>query len=302
VTNAPVIEREGEGGTIFLIAKTMHFTELGQQVFQYKLHALNILTVKDRRPPVLIEAAVQNAAGRVLDFDPQINLNRPGLLLQEGVLYIAFGSHGDKGDFYGWIMAYSARTLSRVAIYNTAPDWGQGGVWQSGTGLASDDEGNVYAVVGNGATENANLAKHPPNPRPAVVESPVYGNALLKLELVKPRRGPARLQTVDWFTASDVFELNNDDTDFISGPVLFEALGKQGELLKLLLGGGKDGKFYLVNRDNLGQWMAGNNTNTLQAEKLCTFHIHGHPSYGERRTVRSGRLSGAKRTFLKCLP
>ncbi|HMF06997.1 MAG TPA: hypothetical protein VKE72_08320, partial [Methylocella sp.] len=101
VTSTPVIERNGEGGTIFLVAKTMHFTELGQMVFQYKLHALNILTGKERRKPALIEAAMQNAAGQTIDFDPQLNLNRPGLLLQNGVLYIAFGSHGDKGDFYG---------------------------------------------------------------------------------------------------------------------------------------------------------------------------------------------------------
>jgi len=196
-------------------------------------------------------------------------------------------------------MAYNAGTLSRVAIYNTAPDWGQGGVWQSGTGLAGDDEGNVYAVVGNGATENANLAKHPPNLRPAVVESPVYGNALLKLALVKPRRGPGRLQTVDWFTASDVFELNNDDTDFVSGPVLFEAPGKQGEQLKLLLGGGKDGKFYLVNRDNFGRWTADNNTDILQAEKLSTFHIHGAPVVWRKANGEIRAFVWSEKDFLK---
>ena len=292
VTSTPVIERNGEGGTIFLVAKTMHFTELGQMVFQYKLHALNILTGKERRKPALIEAAMQNAAGQTIDFDPQLNLNRPGLLLQDGVLYVAFGSHGDKGDFYGWLMAYSARTLVRLAIYNTAPDWGQGGIWQSGTGLAGDKDGNIYAVVGNGE-------KHPSDQWPQKVKSPVYGNALLKLKLVKPRKGPAKLKVVDWFTASDVFELNSVDSDFIGGPVLFEAPGKNGEGLKLLLGGGKDGKFYLVNRDNLGKWMPGANTAILQADQMCTFHIHGAPVVWRRANGEIRAFVWSEKDFLK---
>jgi hypothetical protein len=299
VTSTPVIEREGEGGTIFLVAKTMDITELGQRVFQYKLHALNILTGKERRKPTLIEAVVQNAAGQTINFDPQLNLNRPGLLLREGVLYIAFGSHGDKGDFYGWVMAYSARTLARIATYNTAPDWGQGGIWQSGTGLAGDNDGNVYAVVGNGASERANNARHPPILRPAAVKSPVYGNALLKLKLVKPRKGPAKLKVVDWFTASDVFELNNVDSDFIGGPVLFEAPGKNGEMLELLLGGGKDGKFYLVDCENLGKWTAGSNTAILQADQLCTFHIHGAPVVWRRANGEIRAFVWSEKDFLK---
>jgi hypothetical protein len=129
VTSTPVIEREGEGGTIFLVAKTMHRTEPGQPPIQHKLHALNILTGKEKRKPVVIDAIVQNAAGQAIKFDPKLNLNRPGLLLQERILYIAFGSQGDQGDYYGWVMAYSAKTLARLAVYNTAPDWGQGGVW-----------------------------------------------------------------------------------------------------------------------------------------------------------------------------
>lgn len=294
VTSTPVIEREGEKGTIFLVAKTMQLVEPGQPPFQHKLYALNILTGKEKRKPVVITAAVQNAAGQTINFNPQLNLNRPGLLLQEGVLYIAFGSQGDRGDYYGWIMAYSAKTLARLAIYNTAPDWGQGGVWQSGTGLAGDDDGYVYAVVGNGVSESPDRA------RPAEVKSPVYGNALLKLKLVKPRKGPATFKIADWFTASDVFDLNNADDDFIGGPVLFEAPGKNGEQQKLLLGGGKDGKFYLVNRDNLGKWTAGTNPAILQTEqKLCKFHIHGAPVVWQRANGEIRAFVWSEKDFLK---
>jgi hypothetical protein len=289
VTSTPVIERKGEGGTIFLVAKTMHFTEQGQKVFEHKLHALDILTGKEKRKPALIDAAVQNAAGQTINFDPKLNLNRPGLLLQEGVLYIAFGSQGDVGDYYGWILAYSAKTLARLAIYNTAPDWGQGGVWQSGTGLAGDTESNVYVVVGNGARSNL---------CPVNVRAPVYGNALLKLQLVKPRKGRARLKVADWFTATDVFTLNNDDNDFIGGPVLFEATREHGDL-KLLLGGGKDGKFYLVNRDDLGKWTPRDNASILQAEQLCAFHIHGAPVVWRKADGEIRAFVWSEKDFLK---
>jgi outer membrane protein assembly factor BamB len=279
VTSTPVIQRDGKGGTIFLVAKSSHFTKGGQRVFQYTLHALNILTGKDVKEPVLIEAAVKNAARKLIELDPQLNLNRPGLLLHAGVIYIAFGSQGDFGEFYGWILAYSAKTLTQIAVYNTAPDWGQGGVWQSGTGLACDAEGFVYAAVGNG--EKAEGRATPVN-----VAAPVYGNALLKLKLEKARKSPAKFQVADWFTASNVFELNENDDDFTGGPVLFEANDKSGKRQKLLLGGGKDGKFYLANRNKLGGWVkpiaAAPGAPTAPVQNPCNFHIHGAPVVWQR--------------------
>jgi hypothetical protein len=107
-------------------------------------------------------ASATNENGSKFAFDAKMQLNRPGLLLHNKVLYIAFGSHADAGPFYGWIMAYDSRTLTQLAVYNAAPDWGQGGIWQSGTGLACDAEGFVYAVVGNGEAPRENLKKKPP--------------------------------------------------------------------------------------------------------------------------------------------
>jgi len=182
ITSTPVIEPVGRGvgrgGTIFVVAKTLE-----NKLFQYKLHALNILNGKDKIPPEQIEATVLNAKRQRLTFSPQFNLNRPGLLLRDGVIYVAFGSQADERPFYGWIMAYDSGTLTQLAVYNTAPDWGEGGVWQSGTGLAADDEGFVYAVVGNGEKSEENRKKG--IDQPSTVTSPVYGNAILKLKLDK---------------------------------------------------------------------------------------------------------------------
>jgi hypothetical protein len=190
-------------------------------------------------------------------------------------------------------MAYDAKMLSQIAVYNTAPDWGEGGVWQSGTGLAGDEEGFVYAVVGNGEKLKNRV-------KPSEVKAPIYGNALLKLKLEKPPKGNARLRTVDWFTASNVFELNESDDDLTGGPVLFEA-GPSDKPLKLLLGGGKDGNFYLANRDNLGKWMpeAGKNGNILQVDKFAKFHIHGAPVVWRRANGEIRAFVWSEKDFLK---
>ena len=148
ITSTPVIERDGKGGgTLYVAAKT-RTVEDGNKSLRYEIHALDILTGRNRAihgKPVVIAASVRNAKRGIVEFDARWHLNRAGLLLLNGVLYMAFGSHGDVGEFYGWIMAYDARTLAQLAVCNTAPDWGQGGIWQSGTGLAGDAEGFVYA-------------------------------------------------------------------------------------------------------------------------------------------------------------
>jgi hypothetical protein len=191
-------------------------------------------------------------------------------------------------------------TLGPLAAYNTSPEWGEAGVWQSGTGLAGDDEGFVYAVVGNGRDEKENGKETPPVKRPSTVANPGYGNALLKLQLVADGNGGRALKCADWFTASDVFELNNDDQDFIGGPVLFDAPRKDGGIVKIILGGGKDGRFYLSDRDRLGQWTAGTNTAVLQADKLCTYHIHGAPVVWRKADGTTRAFVWSEKDFIKC--
>ena len=276
ITGTPAIERTAEGGTIFLAAKSFR-PGLGDASFSYRLHALDIVTGRDRTRSVPIEACVKDRPQ--IKFSPFHNLNRPGLLLQNGVVYLAFGSHDDEGVYYGWVLSYDAATLRQIAAYNTAPDWGEGGIWQSGTGLAGDKDGYVYAVVGNGTKprpeDNADPAKRkPPITPPLPVATPEYGNALLKLELDREKEV---LRVADWYTASDVFDLNQNDTDLIGGPVLFEQTEARKKVRRYVLGGGKDGKFYLADRDKMGHWVAEGTSNILQAQKICNYHIHGAP-------------------------
>lgn len=302
ITSTPVIELDGKGGgTIYVVAKT-RIVERNARVFRYEINALDIRTGKHRSKtggPALIQASVHDARNRVITFGAQLQLNRPGLLLSDGVLYLAFGSHGDQDPFYGWIMAYNARSLRQLAVYNTAPDWGEGGVWQSGTGLAADAEGFVYAVVANGESPSENEKKHPPIRPPNSVDKPVYGNAILKLKLVR-KRGGSELRVADWFTASNTFQLNETDNDLLGGPVLFDVTVAAGASGKMVLAGGKDGNFYLADRTNLGRWMAGENTAIRQIAPLCNFHIHGAPIVWKRSESETVGFVWSEKDFLKC--
>jgi hypothetical protein len=156
-------------------------------------------------------------------------------------------------------------------------------------------------VVGNGESPSTNAAKKPPIPTPPTIQQPLYGNAILKLGLVRERNG-ARFNVVDWFSASNVMDLNEHDTDFVGGPILFEAPDGDRPPRKLILGGGKDGKFYLANRSQLGGWMLGPNTRILQEDQVCTFHIHGAPVVWKNSNGEIAAFVWSEKDYLKKLP
>ena len=111
ITSTPVIDPGT--GTIYLVAKTK---ENGS--FFQRLHALDIATHAEKfGGPVVISATAQ---GRT--FDPLKQHNRPGLLLVNGHVVIAWASHCDNGPYQGWIMSYNAGNLAQEAIFNTEPD------------------------------------------------------------------------------------------------------------------------------------------------------------------------------------
>jgi hypothetical protein len=334
ITSTPAIDLPDGGGRIYLVAKTREVSGGGggvSKTYRQKIHVLDLATgepVAIPNNPMEIKATAQRSDGRTITFDPLFQLNRPGLLLLNGVLYLAFGSHTDIGEFYGWVMAYDAATLEQLAVYNTCPDWGEGGIWQSGCGLASDDLGHVYTVVGNGEKPSTYYTSNrgslvPDVSRRDAITGPAYGNCILKLKLEPPAGvpGPHRLEVQDWYMAPDVLDLNELDTDLMSGPIVFDATGAAG---KLVLGSGKDGRFYLLNRDKLGYWqpLTGGTpshwgvpgaepaamghmmmphgpapsgpmqwvpwkdgqrpTNAVQDDKLCIYHIHGAPVIWKR--------------------
>src|SRR5262249_48990135 len=87
--------------------------------------------------------SVTDASGGRVRFNPLQQMQRPGLLLQGGTLFIAFGSHGDFDPYHGWVFSYDAKTLARRGVFCATPNGAKAGIWQAGEGLVADAAGNV---------------------------------------------------------------------------------------------------------------------------------------------------------------
>jgi outer membrane protein assembly factor BamB len=137
ITSTPVISLEEN--KIYVVAKTS-----GKQL----LHALDLTTGTDGPGS---PAVVGNPG-----FPANSHLNRPGLLLLKGVIYIAFGSHCDDGGYHGWMFGHNARTLMLESTYNTTPSGKQGAIWQSGMAPSTDGT-SIFLTVGNGTSDAMNM-------------------------------------------------------------------------------------------------------------------------------------------------
>jgi hypothetical protein len=247
ITSTPVIDCATY--TMWVVAKTKKVVG-GSTTFHYRLYALDISTGADRVAPVEIGGSVPGASqpndghGHVV-FDPHWHLNRPGLLLLNGVVYVGFGSHCDEhlGSYHGWVFAYDAATLARVGVFATTPNSPSGatsaaGIWQGGIGLAADPEGFVYFTTGNG-----DFTANKPGGQD-------YGDTVLKLT--------SAVSVLDYFTPSDQPTLLANDIDLGSGGVLILPDPPHGaNLPSVLVAAGKDGNILLIDRNNMGKYTPG---------------------------------------------
>jgi len=157
IVGTPVID--AAQSTLYVVSKskTNGTTCTPAASCHQRLHAMNLADGSEKfNGPVDISASVtgigDGSSNGMVAFDALKENQRPALTLLNGVVYVAWASHGDNGPYHGWIIGYSATNLTlQVAKYNSTPDGGLGGIWQSGGGLAADASGNLYCVTGNGA-------------------------------------------------------------------------------------------------------------------------------------------------------
>src|SRR5216683_5015756 len=138
ITSTPVIDLST--GTIYVEAKTKQVVGATTS-YHHHLHALDIASGVERTNRLIAATVSGTGAGSVnsqVAFNDLRQMNRPGLLLHNGVIYIAYASHGDNGPYHGWVLGYNAQTLQQVAVYNTCPNGGQSGIWMSGSAPATD--------------------------------------------------------------------------------------------------------------------------------------------------------------------
>ncbi len=249
ITATPVIDTVS--GTLFVLAKTKEVSGANVNYVQ-RLHALDVATGAEKLGgPVVITASVpgngDGSGGGAVPFNPLREHDRCALLLQNGVVYLSFASHGDNGPYHGWILGYSVTNLQPFGVYNATPNGGLGGFWMSGCGPAVDAAGNIYAVTGNG-TFDANTG------------GADFGDTFVKLT-----PSGSKLTVTDWFTPFNQASLDASDADLGSGGamVLPDEVGSAAHP-HLLVGCGKEGKIYLLDRDNLGHFNASSDSQIVQ--------------------------------------
>jgi hypothetical protein len=279
ITSTPVIDPAS--GTIYVEVKTKEVTN-GVTAYVHRLHALDLATGAEKfGGPVVISPSVpgtgdgNDGLGHV-PFNALTQLNRPGLLLTHGIVYLGYASHGDNDPYHGWLVGYNAQTLALTNVLNTTPNGSEGGIWQSGDGPACDTNGNIYVITGNGTFDSSTNND--------------YGDSFVKLSATNG------LQVADYFTPDNQQNLADNDLDLNSGGTLLlpDEAGGSSTNLHLLVGAGKEGTIYLVRRDNMGKYNPAGNSQIAQSLVSVIGGSFGTPAYFNRTLYYLGQYDVIK--------
>ena len=261
ITGTPVIDPSTN--TLYVVAMTKR-----DQLIFHRLHALDITSGAERTgSPVVIAASVPGTGDRALsyssssvDFDAYFYKNRAGLLLLNGVVYTGWTSHCDSRTYHGWIIAYDAGSLRQVAVFNATPNGYQGSFWMGGAAPAADTEGSIYAISGNGRFD-------------ADTNGIDFGDSVIKLS------SPG-LNVVDYFTPFNQLYLDQQDVDLgSSGALLLPDAAGSKTHQHLLVAAGKEGRIYLLDRDRMGGFNPGGDSQIVQSIEGAVGPLYGGPAY-----------------------
>jgi hypothetical protein len=223
ITGTPVIDLAS--ATLYVVAATQ--TSSLNPLFGLRLYALDLATGQPKIQPGGIEVGTAAVAPV---FSARTQNQRAALLLDNGIIYVAFGSYWGQGDYHGWVFSYDAATLAARSYFDVSPTLGQGGIWQGGGGPAADSTHNVYVTTGAGSFSPGSN----------------YSESVLRL-------APATLAFGDYFSPCDQANLYARAQDFgSSAPMLLPDSAGIPARPHLLVTGAKNGSLYILNRDALG--------------------------------------------------
>ncbi len=214
-------------------------------------HLVFALSLADGAPlpgwPVDIGAAL---AARGLSFSAPVQNQRGALAVLGGRVFVPYGGHaGDCGSYHGWVVGIGLQNPADIVAWSTIAS--KGGIWAPG-GIASDGERLIFAT---GNTQGARRWGD--------------GEAVFRLAPDLARSGRTR----DFFAAADWRALDATDTDLgASNPLPLEVAAAQG-VQPLVLALGKDGRAYLLDRDDLGG-IGG----ALVAPTVASNRVHASPA------------------------
>jgi len=174
-----------------------------------------------------------------LTFNAARQLERPGLLLMNGWVYAAFGSHCDHKPYAGYVAGVRPATKAVTLWTDESGVTGNmAGIWQSGGGLMSDGSGRIFFTSGNGVSPPARTGTSPPGQlAESVVRLGVSSTGMLSAK--------------DFFSPANAPKLDAGDTDLGSGGPTGLPFGTS-TYPALLMQAGKDGRIFILNRHGLG--------------------------------------------------
>jgi len=294
IVSTPVIDEST--GTIYVVAKTKE-TGRGDGNIHYvqRLHALDVATGAEKfAGPKIIGDTTCNASTSgtaTYDFNladnPQTpsvpgtgdntvngnvyfnalrNNQRCSLTLSNGAVYVAWASHGDSKPYHGWLVGFDANTLLPIPrlVFCDTPAGSQGGIWQSGAGPTIDNSGNLFISTANaGASFCANQTA---------------GNIAESFIKFNPTNGlSVTAAGFDFWAPGDAPGLGNADSGVGSGGLVL--MDVPGTIPHLCMAGGKNGKIYVVNRDNMGGFVNAGGDRDIQTFTFSRTFYFGSPVF-----------------------
>src|ERR1700689_4435611 len=259
IIGTPVIDP----ATNILYVVNGHQPQSGQQSYTYYLNAIDLATGNPvNGSPKQISASYSTPDLNTPEvFNAKTQNQRCGLTLANGNIYMCFGSHQDIMPYTGWMLAYNKSTLNQVAVYATTTIGSEGGIWMAGQAPVVDSSGNLYVSTGNGSSGTT------PN---GLYQT---GESIIKLS--------PSLELLDYFTPSNAASLSAGDMDLASAGVMMVPN------TNYVLGGGKQGVLYLLNRVERGHFTPSHENVQQEFQAIYgqgTSHIHGTATYFDSDT------------------
>jgi hypothetical protein len=235
ITGTPVIDVNAT--TLYVVATTQ--TIALNPTYSHMVYALDLTTGSK----IQLAGVGVILTPNVL-FESLLEDQRPALLLDNGTVYIAFGTYGGQCageitcEYHGWLFGYDSASLQQTGAFEVTPNAIQGGIWQSGGGPSVDSHHNLFVVTGDG----------PPN------NGMNYSDGFLRLGT------NGGLSVTDYFIPCDQGQGWGVDPNAVlqsgsTAPVLLPDSAGSAPQPRLLIAGSKEGFLYVVNRDAMGGFL-----------------------------------------------